>query len=76
MEAGEKEMRLAFEEVVNRNVNSVIEYTKKTREMVRKLEKRIEKLESVIQNKDEEILQLRNQLAAVQTIVFSGGTVR
>jgi len=75
MEAGEKEMREIFEETTRRNVNSVVEHSNKTRELARDLEERIVRLEKIINSQNQIIETLRTQLAAIQTIVFRGGTV-
>lgn len=75
MEAGEKEVRKIFEDMVTDNVKRVVEHSNETRNIVRELEKKVERLERVTLAQNETIEQLRNQLAAVQTIVFRGGTV-
>ena len=41
MEPGEKEMRMAFEEVTTKNVKTCVEYTTQTRNLVRELEAKV-----------------------------------
>ena len=74
MEAGEIELRKVFEDVTTKNVKTILEYSKETRELTRRLEEKVVKLEGIIRNQGTEIQALRQQLAAVQTIVFSKGT--
>jgi hypothetical protein len=58
MEAGEKEMRKAFEEVTTRNVQAAINYSTETRKIVRELEKKVLHFEKVIVGKDKIINDL------------------
>lgn len=74
MEAGELELRKAFEEVTTGNVKAILDYCQKTREIVREQEQKILKLEEMIRNQNITIDFLRSQLANVQSQVFSGGT--
>ena len=74
MEAGERELRKAFEEVTTRNVQATVSHSNETRRIVRELEKKIELLEGIVRNQNTIIDSLRLQLANVQTKVFSGGT--
>lgn len=74
MEAGELELRKAFEEVTTGNVKAILGYCQKTREIVREQEQKILKLEEMIRNQNITIDFLRSQLANVQSQVFSGGT--
>jgi len=75
MEAGEKELREAFEENITNNVKRVVEHTNETRKMLRSAEEKIERLEKHVISLNQTIEQLRAQLAAVQAIVFRGGTI-
>ncbi len=74
MDTGEKEQRLAFEEVTRRNVNSMIQFSNETRDLVRTLEQNIINLQNIIMNRDNDITLLKQQLAMIQTMLFSGGT--
>ena len=74
MEAGEKELRQAFEEVTTRNVRAAVQYSEETRKLVRQLEDKVTRLEGLIKNQDDAIEQLKIQLLGVQARVFSGGT--
>jgi predicted RNase H-like nuclease (RuvC/YqgF family) len=73
-ESGEKEMKKAFEEVTTRNVKTVIEYSKKTREIVREMELEIKRLGAELSAQKAIIEQFKIQLAGVQTKLFSSGT--
>ena len=73
MEAGEMEMRLAFEEVTTRNVKAAINYSTETRKIVRELEKKVDHFEKVIVGKDEVINDLRLQIARIQQQLYTGG---
>ncbi len=74
MESGEKELRLAFEEVTTNNVKAVIEYSSETRKLVRDLESKIESLDNLIRNYDTTIDLLKQQIVHLQMKMFSGGT--
>ena len=74
MEAGEKEIKKAFEEVTTRNVLTGIEYTKETRKLFRNLEEKVDRLQNQVVAQGELLNQFRIQLAAVQTKLFSGGS--
>ena len=74
MEAGEKELRKAFEDVTNNNIKAVLDYSKETRNIVREIENKIGRLEEERRQDKALIEKLRDQLAAVQTRVYSGGT--
>ena len=74
MESGEKEMRKVFEDVTTGNVKTVLAHANETRKIVRDLEDRMAKLESLIRNQDSIIESLKIQLAGIQTKIFSGGT--
>ena len=75
MEAGEVELRKAFEEVTIKNVQTVINYSKDTRDIVRTLETNIKHLQNNLLSANTEISQLKTQLSIVQAKLFAGGTV-
>ena len=74
MEAGEYENRKAFEEVTTRNVRTVIDYSKATRDLVRESDKKVDHVEKLLQEQNKTIAQLRQQLAVVQGKLYNGGT--
>ena len=74
MEAGEKELRKAFEDVTTNNVKTISDYTKETRKMLRDLEVKIDQVTNIVINQNTTIDNLRLQLSNVQAKVFSGGT--
>ena len=74
MEAGELEMRKAFEEVTTRNVQAAINYSNETRKIVRQLEEKMIHFENLAQAKDKEIGVLRQQISVLQQKLYMGGT--
>jgi len=74
MEAGEKELRKAFEDVTTRNVKSTIEFSNETRKIVKELESQVQLLLNELSVQKAQMDQFRIQLAGVQTKLFSGGT--
>ena len=74
MEAGELEVRKAFEEVTTRNVQAAISYSTETRKLVRELEKKVLHFEKVIVGKDEVINDLRQQISKIQQQLYTGGS--
>lgn len=75
MEAGEKEVKKALEEVQVRNINAVVDFTQKSRAMVLDQDKKIESLNSQVQAQAALLNEFKTQLAFLQTKVFSGGSV-
>jgi len=75
MEAGERELKKAFEDVTTNNVKAVLEYSKKTREMLRDIEEKNKHLENLILTQNGTVENLRIQLSKIQTKVYSGGSV-
>jgi len=69
-----KEIYEAFEGTTKRNMESVVLYSNKTRELVRDLETKVQFLQNALQSREEDIKQLRIQLVSIQTKLFSGGT--
>ena len=74
MEAGEKEMRQAFEEVTTRNVQAAINYTNSTRKMVNDLTSKVDHLEKALIDKDKVINDLRLQIVNIQQKLYLGGS--
>lgn len=75
METGELQMRQAFEEVATKNINTISEYTRETRTLVRTLEERVHELKNMVAQRDKDIGELRQQLSLVQAKLYAGGTV-
>jgi len=69
-----KEQYKAFEDITVRNINSVVQFSKETRELVRKLEKQVTELKDMVLSKDQELALVRQQLAKVQAVLYRGGT--
>lgn len=74
MSAGDKEVLKALEEVTRRNVNTMIDYSKETRALLRGLQSKIELLENVVREQDKQLLAFRKMLAGVQSKVYQGGS--
>ena len=74
MEAGELELRKAFEEVTTNNVKIIIDYTTQTRELIREAQESIKELKNLIVIRDSDIAELRKQVSLIQSKLYSGGT--
>lgn len=74
MEAGEKEMRKAFERVNTGNVRAAVDHGNETRKMVREIQKKVDHLEANIIAQDEKFEQINKQVASILAKVYSGGT--
>lgn len=74
MEAGERELRKAFEEVTTRNVKAILDHNNETRKMVIELINKINTLEGKVREQDGTISQLRMMLSTIQAKVYQGGT--
>lgn len=61
-----KEVFKAFEEVVNRNLKTVVAHSNDTRRMLRIQEQKVHHLEKALLKRDEEINNLKMQLSKVQ----------
>ena len=68
------EIYKAFEEVNIKNLNSIMEYTKDTRVLVRQLEVEMEKCQNQIATFQELLNNLRVQQGHMLQILHSGGT--
>ena len=65
MIAGEKEQRLAFEKVTTVNVQAAVSFSNETRNIVRELEERVQSLQNIIMNRDNDIKLIKQQLAII-----------
>jgi len=74
MEAGEREMRKAFEAVTTQNVRTTIDYSKETRKLVRELGENVKELKGMVATRDGELAELRRQLGILQGKIYQGGT--
>lgn len=74
MEAGELELRKAFEEVTRKNVSIVIDYSKDTRRLVRELGDQVKNLQNTILSKTSELNLLKTQVAMLQAQMYQKGT--
>lgn len=75
MEAGELEVKKAFEEVTTRNVRAAIDYSNETRRIVRELEKKIKLFERTLIEKDKIIADVKKQLSHLQQQFYNRGTM-
>jgi uncharacterized protein HemX len=74
METGEKEMRLAFEEVTTNNVKAILEHGNTTRKLTKELMDKIEQQNSVIASLNKRIDMQQAQITFLQAKVFAKGT--
>lgn len=74
MEAGEKETRKAFEKVVKNNVLAAIEHSNETRKLIRDLETNVQTLQNAVLSRDQEIQEIKNQIALLLQQMVSKGT--
>lgn len=72
--AGEIEIRKAFEETAVRNIQAVIAFSNETRKLVKLLEDKITFLTNDLISQKAAHEQTKKQLAHVQTKLFAGGT--
>ncbi len=69
-----KEIYQAFENTTKRNIDAMIQHGNQTRTIVRELENKVQFLQNALASREEDIKQLRIQLASIQTKLFAGGT--
>ena len=74
MEAGEKEIKKALEEVQVRNITTIVKFVEDSRQMILAQQVKIDSLNAQIVAQSELLNQFRVQLAHLQTKVFSGGS--
>jgi hypothetical protein len=74
MEAGELEIKQAFEEVATRNIRTIGDYTKTTREMVREQGEKIELQAKEIRQLKDIIGELRLMLSSLQQKMYQNGS--
>jgi chaperonin cofactor prefoldin len=74
MEAGELEIRKAFEDVTTNNVRATVNHSNTTRKLVTELNKKVGSLEGEIRQFSSKIDMLQSQITTLQTVLFAGGT--
>ena len=74
MEAGEKEVKKALEEVQVRNINTVISFVEESRKLTLAQQIKIDSLNAQLVAQANLLNEFRVQLAHLQTKVFSGGS--
>ena len=74
MEAGEREVKKALEEVQVRNITTIVAFVEESRQMILAQQIKIDSLNSQIIAQAALLNEFRVQLAHVQTKVFSGGS--
>jgi len=74
MESGEKEMRLAFEQVTTNNVKAILEHSNTTRRLTNELVDKLEHQNGVISSLNKRIDLQQDQIAFIQSKLFQGGT--
>ena len=74
MEAGEKEVKKALEEVQVRNITTIVSFVEASRQMTLAQQVKIDSLNTQLIAQAELLNQFRIQLAYLQEKVFSGGS--
>jgi uncharacterized coiled-coil protein SlyX len=74
MEAGEFEIRKAFEETTIKNIQACVQFSNDTRLMVREMAEHVEHLQNLVMMQNAELEQLRAQLAALLQEKVKGGS--
>lgn len=74
MEAGEMEMRKAFEDVTTNNVKAILEHGNTTRKIVRELSDKNEQQDQYVATLKKDIDDLKLQVANIQQLLYRGGT--
>lgn len=75
MEAGEKEVKKALEEVQVRNINTIIAFVEASRQMILAQQIKIDSLNAQSAAQAELLNQFRIQLAYLQEKVYKGGSI-
>jgi predicted RNase H-like nuclease (RuvC/YqgF family) len=63
-----------FEDSTNKNLKTISDYTKDSRNLVRELYEEVDNLRRTIEAQNAKIEQLRLQLASIQTVVYRNGS--
>lgn len=75
MEAGEREVKKALEEVQVRNIQTIISFVEDSRQLILAQQFKIDSLNSEIVAMKNLLSEFRVQLAHLQTKVFGGGSM-
>lgn len=73
MEAGEKEVKMAFEEVTTRNVRAAVDFSNTTRVIVRDLQSRVETLDRMFIQNTEKMELMQNTISLLQMRLYNAG---
>lgn len=74
LEAGEREVKKALEEVQVRNITTIIAFTEASRQLILAQQVKIDSLNAQVVAQAALLGEFRIQLAHLQTKVFSGGS--
>ena len=74
MESGELEMWKGFEELTNKNVKTIADFTQQTRALVNELKKEVNELKGMVHTKNQEVQELKGQVSGLQAKLYIGGT--
>jgi hypothetical protein len=75
MEAGEKEVKKALEEVQVRNITTIVSFVEESRKMILAQQIKIDSLNAQLVAQAALLNEFRTQLAYLQAKVFSGGSI-
>jgi len=70
----EPEQKRSFEDIVNRNLASMMAHGNETRKMVRELEEQVKRLDGNVRTLTELIEGFRTQIGHLQQKLYVGGT--
>lgn len=75
LEAGEREVKKALEEVQVRNITTIVAFVEASRKLILEQQVKIDSLNAQVIAQANLLNEFRVQLAHLQTKVFSGGSV-
>ena len=75
IQAGEKEIVLASEEVQVKNIQMIVQHTSETRKMVLELAARLDAVQNNMIAMQQQYAETTKQLASLQQLFYSKGTV-
>ncbi len=76
VEAGELEMRKAFEETATKNINAILDYSKTTREIARSAETRADDLEKKLRQREKELAELKQMISGNHAQAFTNEVLK
>ncbi len=74
MAAGDREVMKAMEEVTTNNVRAAITFGNETRQLVLEQNKKIDSLNGLCQQQQQQIAAMTKQMAGLLAIAYRGGT--